>query len=148
MARAQPTLRVTSTAVKLDHLEGGSPDCPLVRLSDFTAPEAARLRLAASALAAGHIKSIDVSDLDLVESRDQCSLLFIVSATNQEVVQVGRTAFECRLTRQRWAEVADLIEPFARGLVDGRFEWLTGGWRVPGEGDERPSLLLTVDGSW
>jgi hypothetical protein len=134
--------------VKLDHLEEGSPDCPLVRLCDFTAAEAERLQLAASALAAGHIGSIDIADLSAVESDDQCSLLLIVSPTNQEVVQVGRTAFECRLTRQRWAEVAELIEPFTRDPAAGRFQWLTGSWRVPGEGDDRPSLLLSVDGSW
>lgn len=132
----------------LDLLEEGAPDCPLVRLYGFTSAEAGDLHLTVKALAAGQIQSLLLSELDYVETPDHLSVRLVSSSRSDELIRVGRKAFECHLTGDRWARIADLIAPFCVETLPGTFQWLLGGWQDPHDQAPPPSLLFSVDGSW
>jgi hypothetical protein len=67
--------------VKLDYLNDGSPDCPLVRLHEFDASDACRLRHTFEELADEVIERID---LDAVTSVDGTQLRFTRSSATVE----------------------------------------------------------------
>jgi hypothetical protein len=117
----------------------GSPDCPLIRLFDFTTAEAASLGAAVAGLAAGVSERLAVHELRGVEPVGGCELVFRVLGWDQAVVRVGPVTFECGFTAGTWNEIAWLIEPFTADA--GGYQWLAG---VPGEA----SLLLSVSGQW
>jgi hypothetical protein len=125
--------------VRLEYLPDGSPDCPLVRLYDFTPAEAAALGAAISDLAAGRTARVAVHELPGVVAVGGCQLVLRARSWEQAVIGVGPAAFECGFTAATWDNVAGLVEPFAAGSHG--YQWLAG---VPGE----VSLLLSVSGQW
>jgi hypothetical protein len=126
--------------MKLQYLATGPPDCPLIRLYDFTAVEAIQLHAAFACLAAGAAERVEVHHLLFVEVVGSCRLALIRSGRDQAVIQVSQPAeFECRFTDGTWDNVAGLAEPFAEGARG--FQWLAG---QPGE----TSLLLSSSGLW
>jgi len=126
--------------MKLEYLSDGSPDCPLIRLYDFTLAEAEQLHAAVAELASGSCQQVEIHRLPGIESIGGCRLTFRVSRHDGAIVQMESiAAFECRFTMDTWDNVAGLIEPFAQN-GDG-FQWLAG---VPGEAN----LILSVSGQW
>lgn len=126
--------------VKLEYLIAGSPDCPLLRLYDFTPAEASQLHEAVAALASGASERIELHRLPFVELLGGCRLTLACRSWDQAVVHEGRFAeFVCGFTPSTWEQVVDLIEPFAIGTVG--FQWLAG---APGEA----MLLLSTSGDW
>lgn len=125
--------------MRLEYLPDGSPDCPLIRLFDFTPPEAATLGVAVADMVAGRADRVAVHELPGVASVGGCELVLRARGWDQAVVRVGPAAFECGFTPGTWGNVADLVEPFAAG--SNGYQWLAG---VPGEA----SLLLSVSGQW
>jgi hypothetical protein len=126
--------------MKLDYLADGSPDCPLIRLYDFTPAEAEQLRNALADLAAGNAGRVDVHRLPFVESVGGCRLTLVTQAWDGAVVRRGGPAeFECGFRPGTWDNVTGLVEPFAMG-ADG-YQWLAG---TPGEAE----ILLSADGRW
>jgi hypothetical protein len=125
--------------MRLEYLPDGSPDCPLIRLFDFSEHEAARLGAAVADLAAGRAECVTVHELPGVLAVGGCELVLRVWRWDQAVLRVGPMAFVCGFTADTWDNVAGLIEPFAAG--SGGFQWLAD---VPGEA----SLLLTASGQW
>jgi hypothetical protein len=126
--------------VKLEYLADGSPDCPLIRLYDFTPAEAMALRKAVAELASQQRDRLELQSLPWVDSICGCRLTLKVESWDQAVVCKTRPPdFECGLTAGTWDNVAALIEPFAaRG---GGFQWLTGA-------PVKCSLLLSCSGQW
>jgi hypothetical protein len=108
--------------MKLEFLATGSPDCPLIRLYDFTQAQARQLHAAFACLATGATERIEVHQLPFVEAVGNCRLTLTRSGRDQAVIQVGRLAeFECRFTAGTWDNVAGLAEPFAEGA--NGFQW-------------------------
>jgi len=128
--------------MKLEYLPYGSPDCPLIRLYDFTTAEAVQLHRDVHALASGAAERFDVHRLPFVESVGGCQLAFVRQSWDGAIVRGrGSCEFECRFTAGTWDNVAGLLEPFTEGA--GGFQWLAG---VPGEA----ALLLSAfaSGQW
>jgi hypothetical protein len=126
--------------MKLDYLIDGSPDCPLIRLYDFTPSEARQFLTAVTGLASGAEKRVEVHRLPFVEAIKGCRLVLILRQWDQAIIRGGvPTEFECGFTAGTWDNIAGLIEPFAESA--GGFQWLAGG---PGEA----SLLLSESGQW
>ena len=125
--------------MKLEYLSDGSPECPLLRLYDFTKQDAEALRLAVLELASETAERIEIHRLPFVRPVGACRLALILQSWDQAIVRVGPLAFECGLTGATWEDVQGLIEPFAE-TVHG-FQWLTG---IPGE----LPLLLSASGNW
>ena len=125
--------------MKPEYLAEGSPDCPLLRLHNFSPPEAEQLLAAVSRLASGAAERVEVHQLPFVEPVGGCRLALVRWPWDQAVLRVGPSAFQCGLTAGTWDNVAGLIEPFAENA--GGFQWLAGS---PGEA----SLLLSVSGQW
>jgi hypothetical protein len=126
--------------MKLDYLPEGSPDCPLIRLYEFTPAEAEQLRASVAALASGSNRRLEVHSLPGVEVVGRCRLTFTALTWNAGVVcKAPPVDFECGLTAGTWDNVAGLIEPFCQS--GGGFQWLFG---TPGE----CSLLLSCNGQW
>jgi hypothetical protein len=126
--------------MKLEYLADGSPDCPLIRLYDFTSAEAEQLHAAIIGLAAGSAERVEIHRLPFVEAVGGCRLTLIRRAWDQAVLRRnGPAEFECGFTAGTWDNVAGLVEPFAES--QGGFQWLAG---VPGEA----ALLLSSSGQW
>lgn len=125
--------------MKLEYLPDGSPDCPLMRLYDFTPADAEQFLSVVSRLAFDEAELVEVHDLPFVEPIGGCQLALVRRPWDQAVVRVGPVAFECGFLVGTWSNVVGLIEPFAKGA--GGSQWLV---RSPGE----PSLLLSVSGEW
>jgi hypothetical protein len=126
--------------MKLEYLNAGSPDCPLIRLYDFTAAEAALLLSAVTALASGAVERIDMDRLPYIEPVGGCQLALMGQAWDQAIArESGPAGFVCGLTADSWDNVAGLVEPFAIGASG--FQWL-----VVGSGEA--ALLLSSTGLW
>jgi len=128
--------------MKLDCLADGAPDCPLVRLYDFSPADSAQLLATLTALASGAVERVEVNSLPFVEPLRGCRVFFVRRPWDQAIIRGTKTnEFECGFTVETWNKLAGLVEPFAQG-GDG-FQWLAG---VPGD----VALLLTasVSGQW
>jgi hypothetical protein len=126
--------------MQLEYLATGSPDCPLLRLYDFTTLEARQLHAAIASLATEAAEHVEIHQLPFVKVVGGCRLTLVLSTRDQAVISKGPLPdFECRFTAGTWDNVAGLVEPFA---VSARgFQWLAG---VPGE----ISVLLSASGEW
>jgi hypothetical protein len=126
--------------MKLDYLASGSPDCPLIRLYDFSTAEVAQLHALVSGLASGATERVEIHRLPFVEPVGGCRLALVRRPWDQAVVRgTETTEFECRFTVAAWDNLAGLVEPFMEGA--NGFQWLAG---APGEA----ALLLTASGQW
>jgi hypothetical protein len=125
--------------MKLDFLAVGLPDCPLLRLYDFTPAQAAQLLAALTYLASGAVQQVAVHELPDVATVGGCRLTLLLRSWDQAISRTGLAEFECALTAGTWDNVAGLVEPFAHGSHG--FQWLAG---TPGEA----TLLLSVSGDW
>jgi hypothetical protein len=127
--------------VKLEFLESGSPDCPLIRLYGFGNPAALKLMALFRALADGSQQAIRLHDQLGVEAISGCQLDLRLGSRDRGIEQTSPMAFECVLTPEGWAEVADLTEPFCQtGDIGEHYQWLNE--------DGKVSLLLSPTGRW
>jgi hypothetical protein len=125
--------------MKLEYIENGAPDTPLVRLYDFDVDAAARLRQLVLQLAAGSAHALLLHAVDGVEPISDCRLTCAVGARD-DGVRRNKSEFTCVLTAETWTQVADLIEPFCRRADAGRFQYLVEAGDI--------TLLLSVDSGW
>ncbi len=126
--------------MKLQFLPDGSPDCPLIRLYDFEAADALRLKELFDCLATGSRTSISLHEQKGIEPVDGCQLILRVGKGDTGIVQKGPFTFECDLTPAGWADVALLIEPFCEAAEANTYQWLNE--------DGQISLLLSPAGTW
>jgi hypothetical protein len=127
--------------MKLEYLIDGSPECPLIRLYDFTPAEAGDLRGAVSELASEAVQRIEVHGLPFVDPVGGCELALVRKSWDQGVLRAGTSKFECGFTAGTWDNVAGLIEPFAEASASFGFQWLA-------ESTGEAALLLSVSGRW
>jgi hypothetical protein len=126
--------------MKLEFLAEGSPDCPLIRLYDFLAADAQRLKELFDCLATGSRTNISLHRQPGIEPVDGCQLNLRVDNRNAGIVQKGPFVFECNLTQARWSDIASLTESFCEVARPNTHQWLNE--------DGRVSLLLSPDGRW
>jgi hypothetical protein len=126
--------------MKLEYLADGSPDCPLVRLYDFTPAEAGQFLAAVAGLAYGSAERVEVHRLPFVEPVGGCRLTLARRSWDRAVTRGDEPAeFECGFTAGIWENLAGRVAPLAAGGAG--FQWLAG---VPGEA----ALLLSATGQW
>lgn len=130
------------TAMKMELLLDGSPDCPLLRLYDFDAQQACDLQLVVLGLTSGTLTEASLSDAMSVDAIDGCSLTLQCGDVDQGIVPSNGydRPLVCRLSRSTWQAVAKLIAPFCLSSTPGHYQWL----------DETSpiSWLLSPDGAW
>ena len=126
--------------MKLQFLPEGSLDCPLIRLYDFEAADALRLKGLFDGLATGSRTEVSLHEQMGMEPVDGCRLSLRVGKRDTGIVQKGPFTFVCDLTPLRWADVASLTEPFCKAAEANVHQWLNE--------DGQISLLLSPDGKW
>jgi len=126
--------------MKLDYVNAEAPDCPFIRLADFTPAEASELLAVVAELATEKAERVEVHALQFVESIRACRLTLLRHSWDQAVICApSPPEFECGLTAGGWENVGYLIEPFTKGARG--FQWLV---EVPGEA----GLLFSPSGEW
>jgi hypothetical protein len=124
--------------VKLEYLETGSADCPLIRLYEFNSTDIERLRAEVMRLMDGSVSRIRLEKIVPVTSIGGLESAFVQGARDRGVVRNGRNTFEVVLTSEGWDRVEGLLEQFCE--PGSGYQWLCE------QGDA--SLLLSRDGSW
>jgi hypothetical protein len=125
--------------VKLDYLQEGSDECPLVRLYGFRCEEIQRLRATFESLASGAVEQVPLDAVISVESVDGTRLTFRRATRDRGVTPGGAGSFDVALTPSGWRRCIKLLEPFCQ--PGWGYEWLC-------EDAGRIGLLLSHDGSW
>lgn len=125
--------------MKLEFLEAGSPDCPLIRLYDFSPIEVQRLRGLIKSLIDRSRGSVVLSELPWIGSVKGCCLTLRLGDGEQGVRQTGPLIFDCTLNEVNWDNVEGLLEPFCESEPTG-YQWLCRRSKV--------SLIVSRDGRW
>ncbi|HEY6967970.1 MAG TPA: hypothetical protein VJA94_02105 [Candidatus Angelobacter sp.] len=125
--------------MKLEFLESGSPDCPLIRLYEFTPKEAYQLRRIAIQLARGKETTVRLHEQPNVTAIGGCELLLLQGKEDRGVSAISSSKFKWILSPAGWLQVANLIRPFSRGAANGD-QWLSETGKV--------KIVLSCDGRW
>lgn len=125
--------------MKLEFLESGSPDCPLIRMCEFNSKEAYQLRRIAMQLARGKATSVLLQEQPNVTAIGGCKLTLLQGKEDRGASAISFSKFEWVLSPAGWLQVANLIRPFSRGVANG-YQWLCGTGKV--------KILLSSDGKW
>lgn len=127
--------------MKIEYLESGSEDCPLIRFLGFEESDVASLRDACMSLAGGRIAEFRLDGQSWVESVGGRNLTLRAGAKNLGARWGKRVndAFTIELNSEGWLDVADRIQPFITNRTCG-FQWLDE------DGDFK--VLLSWDGCW
>lgn len=123
--------------MKVERLTDGSPDCPLVRLFDFTPAEAESLRKGVRCLADGQRERLDLAEDCNVTSVGGFALSFVVGRRDVGLA-CERGCFSWVLCPETWDNIEGLIEPFVKGSTG--FQWLSNAGAT--------SLLISPGGTW
>jgi len=126
--------------MKIEYLEDGSPDCPLIRLYEFIPEEAIRLRESFLSLASGKQDTIELHNAPGMQSMRGCCLTLRLGQRDVGLVRTGPTSFKCVLTASAWSNLAGLTEPFQAAEMDGHYQWLSEHGKA--------NLLLSPLGDW
>lgn len=111
--------------MRLEFLEEGSKDCPILRLSDFSVSEVQQVLHAIRSLIDDTEECVEIHRLPFVKSVNGCRLTFWRSNHNQYVVRVADMEFRCCLDKNEWSNTAELLAPFAQ---EGKgFQWIVEG---------------------
>jgi hypothetical protein len=126
--------------MKLQFLADATPHRPLIRLYNFQAADAQRLKELFDSLANGSRTDVPLHEQLGIEPVDGCQLNLRVFKRNSGIVQAGPFTFELGLTAARWSDVASLTEPFCESARANSYQWLNEEGKI--------SLLLSPDGRW
>jgi len=111
------------TTMKIDFLESGADDCPLIRIYGNEPEVCQRFREAFERLANRGASEVSLTDLPGVEPLGSCCLVAQPGRRDRGVVRKEGNAFCWVLTPAAWDNVAGLIEPFCNSQSDG-YQWL------------------------
>jgi hypothetical protein len=128
--------------MKLQYLHDGSPDCPIIRLFDFSLEEICKIYRFFDNLANESDEQIELSDQPWIERVNNCSLSLHLSEEGKGIIQMNNTlSFACVLTQKGWINVKELTQPFCEHEPrDNTFQWL--------DETSNISLLLSYSGRW
>jgi hypothetical protein len=109
--------------MKVEFLESGSADCPLIRIYGDEPEICQQFHQALERLANGRAQEVALTDLAGVEPLGGCRLIAQVDKRDRGIVCTGGNDFSWRLTPPTWENVAGLIEPFCRAGANGH-QWI------------------------
>jgi len=122
----------------MEFILDGSPDCPLIRLSDTSAQDIAALLGAWTFLSRKIGVVISLAALPGMNAKEGCDLICKSAEESVGFQRQTGNRFACVLTRAAWEDVRGLTEPFLSPQAG--YQWLI-------EEDE-VSLLLSPSGRW
>jgi hypothetical protein len=127
--------------LRLEFLQSGCPDCPLLRISGDDLSAGLELHEVFKRLADGRLGKVCLSDLPGIEAIDDCRLTAFRGGQNRGVVQVGAANFfEWFLTSAGWGNNAGLIEPFCTSHAPATYQWL--------DSPSDMAMLFSPSGQW
>lgn len=109
--------------VKLEYLDSGSNDCPLVRLYDLEPQGTSTLVRHFYDLSTRAIDSLESHALSGVAPADDLRLMAVVGKERGLVLLGPGLNFEMTLSQASWDQVAGLAEPFEVLTSGGRHQW-------------------------
>jgi|SRR5215471_4681453 len=124
--------------MKLECLPEGAPECPLIRLFEFTRSDVHELRRLVKGLVTDR-RDVALHDELWLESVGRCRLNLRVGKRNHGIRQFGPLQFECVFTSSEWGNLKGLLKPFSESDSSG-FQWLTTGGSL--------ALLISRSGRW
>jgi hypothetical protein len=125
--------------MKMEFLESGSPDCPLIRFYEFKLSEAQSLRRIALQLARGRTPSVQLHKEQGIEAISGCQLTLNRGEKDQGVLESRPLEFTWVLTGGGWLSVSGLIRRFSRASSGG-YQWLSDRGKI--------RILISHDGRW
>ncbi len=125
--------------MKMEFLESGSPDCPLIRFYEFKLSEAQFLRRMVLQLAKGRTPAVELHKEQGIEAISGCQLTLSLGEKDRGVLESRPLAFRWVLTGGGWLSVSGLIRPFSRAISSG-YQWLWDQGRI--------RILISRDGRW
>lgn len=126
--------------MKIEFLESGSADCPLIRIFGEEPDTCLRLKQIFEQLAEGAIQQYSLCDSLGIEPVN-CRLIAKTGKRDRGVLRDEGDVFEWILTASTWDNVVGLIEPFCKPRDGGHgFQWLEQA------GDIR--VVVSSDGDW
>lgn len=117
----------------------GSPDCPLIRLYDFSSTEAQRLLQIVLGLAGKANTVVSFHAEPGIQPIGRCELTLRRADASPGVRELDGMKFEWVFSDGGWLDVAGLIQPFCQEGAP-RFQWLSRIGKI--------SVLLSHDGKW
>ena len=127
--------------MRVEFLESGAEDCPILRLYDFTPEQLIALQAITAEL---HIGNNNIGNLFRrlqLQFLGGCSLSFCISDEDRGVIKSkSGLEFTWSLSPLGWQKANYLIGAFREDYCDGKYQWL----------DETSdiSLLLSESGRW
>jgi hypothetical protein len=139
--------------MRLEYLEDGSPDCPLIRIYGCDQGAMVTLHEAICDLAAGTTSKVEVVKLPGLRAVRGCTLALIPASRfrPEGIRQRSDTLdFEWALPIPTWEIVAGLIEPFLKRSEHRHHQWLYGEEAIPPLNHGEVAVLLSEheDGRW
>ncbi len=125
--------------MKMEVLENGSADCPLIRISGDEPGVCLRLKRVFERLAQGGCGEYSLAEVEGVEPVRGCRLVARAGERDRGIIRQAGDGYEWVLTPGTWDNVAGLIEPFCSPGAAG-YQWLHQA------GDVR--VLLSPTGDW
>jgi hypothetical protein len=125
-------------ALKIEFLEEGSDNCPLIRIFGNDVEAYNRLKLLFEQLASGAVLETKLYELAGVEAIESCSVIALASQRDLGANRCG-DAFWWELTPGAWDNVAGLLAPFSQADSAG-FQWLDCCGDI--------KVLVSLDGCW
>jgi hypothetical protein len=127
--------------MKIEFLESGSDDCPLIRIYGDEPAVCQQMRIGFEQLASGDVDEVFLTDLPGVQPLGGCRLIAQAGSRDKGVVRSAGNVFHWVLTPASWDNVAFLIEPFCSSQAGG-YQWLD---QVPAS---EMRVLVSRDGLW
>jgi hypothetical protein len=135
--------------MKIEYLESGSPDCPLIRIYGNNCGEFSTLADTIIQLHQGSIQHAVLTELTHFEGIDGCILTAAIGH-EEGVSRFSKEEFRWSLSQSKWSMVADLISPFTRSHLYDMHQWLSGKEAIALLNQGIISILISTDprGSW
>lgn len=127
--------------MRMEHLPEGSPECPLIRLYEFSRDDLLRLCDLLSDLASGKREVAALHEQPFIQPLAQCRLVLRVGKSD-EGIKSADDAFECTLTPEGWQDQLERASPLTEVSNADAFQWLL--YDVPSD----VALLLSRTGRW
>jgi hypothetical protein len=125
--------------MKMEFLESGAPDCPLIRFYEFNSSEAQSLRRITLQLARGLTPSVPLHKEQGIQAMGGCKLTLSRGEMDRGAFETKPLEFAWVLTGSGWMSVSGLIRPFS-SAGSGRYQWLCDRGKI--------RTLISHDGSW
>jgi hypothetical protein len=136
--------------MKLEYIETGSVDCPLIRIYGEESFDS--LIAAFCDLSNERLESVVVEDLPNYESINGCHLIISAGIIDDGIRKISssNSGFSWVMKRSSWDDLAELAEPF-HVFQKHQYQWLAGREaRMPNLSASNIALVVSTypDGQW